>query len=164
MKLLSILLVLTAWTTISASAKWGPLPLKNLVESSDCIVVAEFVSEDSRITKGERTDQLASLKVTTQIKGTTAEKITITGFEDRICTPQYIFSTTKGEKYLLFLHKHGDQYKVNNGIFGALPITDNQVNWFTDESQRQHLGQRKPTDLETAITAIQREMKVITKD
>ena len=164
MKLLSTFLLITACASMSASAKWAPLSLKPLVESSGCIVVAEFVSEDSRSTKDKRTDQLVTLKVTTIIKGTPAENIIVAGYEERICVPQFIFPTTKGQKYLLFLRRNGDQYEVNNGIFGALTITNNQVNWFTDDSQRQHLGQRKPVDLQTAITAIQREMKIITKD
>lgn len=156
MKILLTLLALTAWATMSASAKWGPLPLKSLVEHSNCIVVAEFVSEDSRKTEGQRTDQLATLKVTTIIKGSPPETIIVAGYEARICAPYYIFPTTKGEKYLLFLQKPDDHYEVLNGIFGALTITDNKVNWFTDETQMQHLGQRKPAELDTAIAAIKR--------
>ncbi len=155
MKLLT-LLFLTACTSLTASAKWAPLPLKSLVEHSNCIVIAEFVSEDSRKTENQRTDQLVTLKVTTIIKGTPPEQISVAGYEAQICKPQFIFPTAKGQKYLLFLQKNNHQYQVLNGSFGALTITDNNVIWFTDETQMQHNGQRKPADLDTAIAAIKR--------
>lgn len=154
MKLLLTLLFLTAWTSMSASAKWGPLPLKSLVEHSNCIVVAEFVSEDSRKTEGGRIDQLVTLKVDTIIKGTPPEQINVAGYEARICAPQFIFPTIKGAKYMLFLQKSDDQYEVLNGIFGALTITDNKVNWFTDETQMQSMRHRKIAELDAVITAI----------
>lgn len=149
-------LLIIAFTSLTASAKWGPLPLRSLVEHSDSIVVAEFISEDSRKIEGLRTDQLVTLKVTTIIKGSPTEQISVAGYADRICTAQFIFPTTKGEKYLLFLQKNGNQYEVLNGNFGALTITDNKMIWFTDETQMQNLGQRKPTDLDTVIAAIKR--------
>ena len=150
--LLTILLI--AFTSLSASAKWSPLPLKSLVEHSDSIVVAEFVSEDSRKTDDQRTDQLVTLKVTTFIKGTPPEQISVAGYEAQICMPQFIFPTTKGTKYLLFLQKSNDKYSVLNGNFGALTITDNKVKWFTDVTQAENLNQRNPVELDAAIKAI----------
>ncbi len=140
---------------MSASADWGPLPLKSLVEHSDCIVVAEFISEDNRKVEGQRIDQEVTLKVTSIITGETPEQIIVSGYEDpRMCKAQFIFPTTKSEKYLLFLQKRNKQYSVLNGIFGALTITGNKVNWFTDETQMQSMGERKPAGLEVAIKAI----------
>jgi hypothetical protein len=155
MKHLFIILFLTAWTSITASADWGPLPLKSMVEYSDSIVVAEFISEDSRKTDGQRIDQVVTLKVSSIIKGEPPEQISVTGYEDpRMCKAQFIFPNTKGEKYLLFLQKRDEQYSVLNGIFGALTITDNKVYWFTDETQMQNLGERKPSELNTVIASI----------
>ena len=153
---MKLLILLITCTTLTASADWGPLPLKSMVEHSDCIVVAEFISEESRKTHGLRTDQLVTLKVTSIIKGTPTEQISVAGYTDRICAPQYIFPTTKGVNYLLFLKKSENSYQVINGEFGALTITDNQVNWFTDPEKMQHHAQRKPTDLSIAIAAIKR--------
>ncbi len=45
----------------SAFGDWGPSPLKSLVEYSDCVVVAEFVSEDVRKIDGQRIDQEVTL-------------------------------------------------------------------------------------------------------
>jgi hypothetical protein len=155
MKLLSILLFLTACTSISASAKWGPLPLKSLVEHSNCIVVAEFVSEETKNISPEGIDQLSTLKVTSIIKGESPEEIIVFGFINKmVCKPQFVFPATKGTKYLLFLQKSNDKYSVLNGNFGALTITDNKVKWFTDETQTENLNQRKPTELDAAIKAI----------
>jgi len=156
MKPLLTLLFLSACTSMTASAKWAPLPLKSLVEHSNCIVVAEFVSEDRRKTEDQRTDQLATLKVTSIIKGTPPEQIIVAGYEARICAPHFIFPTTKGQKYLLFLQKSENSYSVLNGHLGAMAITDNKVNWFTDETEDHHNGQRKPAELDTAIAAIKR--------
>ncbi len=156
MKTLITLLFLSACTSMTASAKWAPLPFKSLVEHSNCIVVAEFVSEDSRKTEGARIDQIATLKVTSVIKGEVPEHIVVSGFQGRICAPQFIFPTTKGQKYLLFLQKSENSYSVLNGHLGAMAITDNKVNWFTDETEDHHNGQRKPTDLDAAIAAIKR--------
>jgi hypothetical protein len=159
MKTLLTLLFLSAFTSLTASAKWAPLPLKSLIENSDSIVVAGFIAEDSRKTEGHRTDQLVTLKVTTIIKGTPPEQISVAGYEVHICAAQFIFPTTKGEKYLLFLQKSNNQYQVLNGTFGALTITDNKVNWFTDDTKMQNLGERKLTELDTVIAAIKQAIE-----
>lgn len=155
MKLFLTLLSLAAWSPMTASADWGPLPLKSLVEHSECIVVAEFVSEDSRKTKDHHIDQVVTLKVISVIKGKSPEHISVSGYEDlMMCKAQFIFPTTKSASYLLFLQKRNDQYSVLNGSFGALTITDNKVKWFTDVTQPENLNQRKPVELNAAIKAI----------
>ncbi len=141
----------------SAFADWGPSPLKTLVEYSDCVVVAEFVSEDVRKTDGQRTDQEVTLKVTSVIKGEAPEQVRISGYEDpKMCRAQFVFPTAKGEKYLIFLRKSEGKYTVVNGIFGALTITEDQVKWFTDETKMQMMGDRKLASLKSAIAAIQK--------
>lgn len=157
MKTLITLLFISACTSLTASAKWAPLPLKSLVEHSDCIVVAEFVSEETHSTSPEDRTQSANLKVTSILKGEAPENVTVHGHVNTIiCEPQYVFPSTKGTKYLLFLRADNNHYTVLNGTFGALPISDNKVTWFTDETKMENIAQRKPTDLETAITAIKR--------
>lgn len=141
----------------SAFARWVPAPLKSLVEDSDCVVVAEFVSEDSRKVDGQRIDQDVTLKVTSVIKGEAPEQVRISGYEDpKMCKAQFVFPTTKGEKYLIFLRKNEGKYTVVNGIFGALTITDDQVKWFTDETKMQVMEDRKLATLKSAIAAIQK--------
>ncbi len=155
MKPLFILLLITAWTSITASADWGPLPLKSMVEYSDSIVIAQFVSEISKSTSPEDTEQTAILKTTSIIKGEPPENLVVFGRVDtRMCKAQFIFPNTNGEKYLLFLQKRNDVYSVLNGTFGALTITDNKVNWFTDDTKMQNLGERKPAELDTVIVTI----------
>jgi hypothetical protein len=155
MKPLFILFFLTACTCVSASADWGPLPLKSLVEHSNCIVVAEFISETCNNASSEGIDQLSTPKVTSIIKGKALEEIIVFGFINKmICAPQFVFPATKGTKYLLFLQKSNDKYSVLNGNFGALTITDNKVKWFTNETQTENLNQRKPVELGAAIKAI----------
>ncbi len=145
---------------MTASADWGPLPLKSLVEHSDSIVVAEFISEDSRKTNDQHIDQVVTLKVTSFIKGKPPEQISVSGYQNPgLCAPQFIFPSTRGEKYLLFLQKNNESYSVLNGTFGALTITDNKVNWFTDDTKMQNLGERKPAELDTVITAIKQAIE-----
>lgn len=154
MKLIPLII---ACTTLTASADWGPLPLKSMVEYSECIVVAEFVSEDIRKVDDQRIDQEVTLKITSVIKGESLDQISVTGYQNPgLCAPQFIFSTTKNTRYLLFLNKSEKSYSVMNGPFGALTITANQVNWFTDETKMQTMTERKPVELDTAIAAIKR--------
>lgn len=156
MKLPILPILLIACTTLTASADWGPLPLKSMVEHSDCIAVAEFISEESRKTKDQHIDQVVTLKITSITKGEQLDQISVKGYQNPgLCAPQFIFPTTKGEKYLLFIQKSEKCYSILNGPFGALTITDNQVNWFTDPENPQTLAQRQPTDLTVAISAIQ---------
>ena len=160
MKPLFILLLITSWTSITASADWGPLPLKSMVEYSDSIVIAQFVSEISKSTSPEDTEQTAILKTTSIIKGEPPENLVVFGRVDtRMCKAQFIFPNTKGEKYLLFLQKRNDVYSVLNGSFGALTTTDNKVNWFKDETKMQNLGERKLTELDTVIAAIKQAIE-----
>jgi hypothetical protein len=155
MKSLLISLCFTAWFSITASADWGPVPLKSLVEHSNCIVVAEFESEVSKSGSPERTDQTATLKVISVIKGEAPETIVVTGYVDtRLCKAQYVFPATKDTRYLLFLYKSENTYSVMNGIFGALTIVDNKVIWFSDETKMETMAERKPIELDTAIRAI----------
>ncbi len=163
MKHLFILLLITAWTSITASADWGPLPLKSMVEYSDSIVIAQFVSEISKSTSPEDTEQTATLKTTSIIKGEPPENLVVFGRVDtRMCKAQFIFPNTNGEKYLLFLQKRNDVYSVLNGIFGALTITDNKMNWFTDDTKMQNLGERKPAELDTVIASITKAQAIET--
>lgn len=162
---MKFLLLIIACTTLSASADWGPSPLKSMVEHSNCIVVAGFESELSKSGSPERTDQTATLKVISVIKGEAPETLVVTGYVDtRLCKAQYVFPAVKDTIYLLFLYKSENTYSVMNGPFGALTITDNKVNWYTDETKMESMTERKPVDLETAIAAIQREMKAMIKD
>lgn len=152
---MKILPLIIACTTLNASAKWAPLSLKSLVEHSHCIVVAEFLSDTNHSTSPEGITQHANLKITSVIKGEAPENLLVIGHVNTmICAPQFVFPSTKGTKYLLFLNKSDNSYSVVNGPFGALTITDNKVTWFTDETKMQSMTERKPVDLETAIAAI----------
>jgi len=157
MKRLFIAVLVTALSILPVFAKWAPLPLKQLIESSDSIVLAEFISEDSRAEKGQRIDQEVTLKVISAVKGETAQKIEVVGFEDRaLCVPQFVFPTKRGVRYLVFLQKREGKYTIVNGIFGALTIIDEQVNWFTDETKIQGMQDRKMTSHKLAITSIKK--------
>lgn len=139
----------------SAQAKWGPMSLQQLVDFAQVIVVAEFVKEEERKESELATTQIAVLKLHRVVSGTIDREFKVHGWRSpRICKAQYVFPNTKGVKYLVFLRKSQDGYRVVNGPFGALPITDGKISWYSDPSKGEIMSQRKATDLTIAVRAI----------
>lgn len=145
---------------VSALADWGPMMLKELIQWSDCIVVAEFVAEESHTEKNHRVDQQAKLKVLSTLKGPAPEIIRVVGTMDPgLCKAQYVFANTPGAKYLLFLRKDKAGHTVCNGPFGALEMTGEEVKWFSDEDKMRGGAQARLTPLKTVEAEIRQALQ-----
>lgn len=156
----SILPTLFALLLLSApaQAKWGPMNLPQLIDFAQVIVVAEFVDEEQRKDSDIATTQIAVLKSHKIISGTIGRDFKVHGWASPgICKPQYVFPPKKGVKYLLFLRKTQDGYRVVNGHFGALPVAEGKISWFSNASVGQTMSQRKATELTVAVRAIEEQ-------
>jgi hypothetical protein len=154
MKILSITLLISLVAANIVAAKWRPLNLNELNDSTDFIVIAEFISEHSHKKTNVGVEQIVIFKVIKNIKGNTDASIFVYGSAMHICKAQYYFPKKKGDRYLLFLRTKKDVIKeVVNGQFGALPITNQSVNWFKDTSSIS--GEREPKTIVEVLKQIE---------
>ncbi|MCO4782326.1 MAG: hypothetical protein KC646_08360 [Candidatus Cloacimonetes bacterium] len=135
-------------------AKWRPLTLKELIKSSDAIVMASYLDGKDTVQKKHSTKQINRFKLIDTIKGNIKPEFLVRGRKTRMCVPQTYFENSKQHKFLLFL---GKKYKgsrsILNGQFGALKIESNKVPWFIEN--KEYSFQRKPKDLKLVLKEIQ---------
>ncbi len=122
----SILILMIIFLGMPVLAMIRTLPLPQLVDSAESIVIARVVEKN--VFMKENNDvpfTTASFKVEQTLKGELkfAQKIKLTavGSEEKPMLDSPAFPK-KGEAVLLFLVKKGDSWQLNNGIQGMWPI------------------------------------------
>ena len=148
--------------TAPLHARWRPLNMKEIVEMSETIVVAEMIEAKADVStekikvKGQRETQTVRFKVLQSLKGSAGKEILVQGQRSSLCIAQYYFENQPGQKYLLFLRKGTGQIKrVLNGQYGALKINDkNELHWYIKDEK--NLWKRGPAPLADVLSHIQR--------
>lgn len=112
-------------------AKWRPLTQAELLEHADLIVVARLNRVLSEEKVGKEQTQIVMFKTERVLKGKALKSLQVYGSKTNLCIPQIWFVDQSDLLYLLFL-KAGteNRFGVLNGHFGALPVKENQVDWF----------------------------------
>lgn len=134
-----------------AFAKWRPLTRDGLIENADVIVIAKMITQESFL-GDDFHNQKAHFELQETLKGTIDREFSILGSDRHICAAYVNFSTLKPGTYLLFLRKGKIEWLDANGPNSAIPIVDNQLDWFADNTsieRTQHL------DLDTVVKHIQ---------
>ncbi len=133
MKKIFLICILVTTSINIGYAKWGPLNMEQLKKYSSVIVEAELITEKSSEAVNSGKVQVVQFKPIKIIKGEIEMLFLVHGSQQDICKAQYYFKNAKGDMYLLFLNlvKGTDIYRVVNGPFGALPISEEKkVKWF----------------------------------
>ena len=122
----------------SLYAEWETITLKEHVEKSSLIVVADFAQEVEK-KEGRFGDisQLVSFEAKETIKGEVEKQFFVKGQSIEACMPQMLFPKMLKAKYLLFLEQEGNttMYNLVHGERSALLVTNGFVGWVFDKSK-----------------------------
>ena len=160
MRKILIALVIFVGLANTISAKWRPLNLPELIKYSDTIVVGIMEKIEKTDIDKFSSIQDVRFRKTDVIMGSVAENFHVQGQKLRICKAQYYFTYKKNSKYLLFLSKKANGiYRVTNGTFGALPISDDELQWYPQGKEHDFSWQREKKKLSEVITQIKTYFK-----
>lgn len=153
MKYLLCLIILIS----TAQASWRPPTFKSLLKHANYIVIAEF----NEVTKEYKDDyaqrQLVSFTIKQSLKGKLKGDIIVSGHKNNVCKPQYYFSNTPKQSYLLFIYGDNKDLQICSGKFGALEIKKDSVKWFKDPQERSWFQVTSP--LSKVLQEIKDELK-----
>lgn len=142
-----IFLGLAMWSAaVGAPAKWEAFSERELISSSDIIVVAEFKSLSETQEQRYKT-QRATFRVKECLKGNVKESVVVSGSTRRIDAPLVAFTGEEEGDYLLFLLKGEAICRHANGSFSVLKIHEGQVSWYASDDKDLKRWERKPTPL-----------------
>ena len=151
---IKILLSLLLFSTLQA--EWGTISLKEHINKSSLIVIAEFESEMERNTTDFGITQFVSFKPIENIKGDTNSSFVVKGQSLEVCMPQMLFSATTKGRYLLFLYQENNAtkyYDLTHGESSGLLIKHDTIDWIIDDS-RIDFGEREKRLLDDVVKII----------
>ncbi|PCJ14900.1 MAG: hypothetical protein COB02_18540 [Candidatus Cloacimonadota bacterium] len=153
---MKVLIVLFYCFLSSSHAKWRPYNLKELIQHSDFISIAEFVTEIKSTKTKRGTNQVVEFKNIKTIKGSkNISSFLVLGRKTQICVSQILFPNKAKDKYLLFLSKSkNSKFRVINGNLGALLIKNKQLTWFKNPNHSSF--QREKKSLSKALSDIEK--------
>ena len=118
-------------------AEWGSITLKEHVDKSTLIVIAEFQKEVEKKEVEMGTTQLILFESNETIKGDINGSFFVKGQAFEICMAQKLFTDVPYTKYLLFLEQEGNTttYNLVHGERSALEIKNGLLGWIADRKQ-----------------------------
>lgn len=130
-------------------AEWGSITLKEHVDKSTLIVIAEFQKEVEKKEVEMGTTQLILFESNETIKGDVNSSFFVKGQAFEICMAQKLFTDIPYTKYLLFLEQEGNTttYNLVHGERSALEIKNGLLGWIADRKQIDR-GEEVMTSLE----------------